>query len=120
MEKEVPDISVILRNALMKKKNIHVLKNDTGSIISDQKDILKEIHSFHKTLYTSKSTLNNKDNINSFFDKLDIPQFLDDSKTKLNRLISKAEIFTSLKSLNLNRSPGYDGLPAEFYIVLFQ
>ena len=85
MEKEVPDISVILTNALMKRKNIHVLKNDTGSIISDQKDILKEIHSFYKTLYTSKSTPNNKDNINSFLDKLDIPQFLDDSETKLNR-----------------------------------
>ena len=102
------------------KKNIHVLKNDTGSIVSDQKDILKEIHAFYKTLYTSKSTPNNKDNINSFLDKLDIPQFLEDSKTKLNRPISKAEIFTSLKSLNLNRSPGYDGLPAEFYIVFFQ
>ena len=99
------------------KKNIHVLKNDTGSIVSDQKDILKEIHSFYKTLYTSKSTPNNKDNINSFLDKRDIPQFLDDSKTKLNRPISKAEIFTSLKSLNLNRSPGYDDLPAEFCIV---
>ena len=35
------------------KKNIHVLKNDTGSIVFDQKDILKEIHSFYKTLYTS-------------------------------------------------------------------
>ena len=101
------------------KKNIHVLKNDTGSIVSDQKDILKEIHAFYKTMYTSKSTPNNKDNINSFLDKLDIPQFLEDSKTKLNRPISKAEIFTSLKSLNLNRSPGYDGLPAEFYIVFF-
>ena len=101
------------------KKNIHVLKDDTGSIISDQKDILKEIHSFYKTLHTSKSTPNNKDNIISFSDKLDIPQFLDDSITKLNRPISKAEIFTSLKSLNLNHSPGYDGLPTEFYIVFF-
>ena len=79
--------------------------------------ILKEIHSFYKTLYTLKSTPNNKDNSISFLDKLDIPQFLDDSKSKLNSPISKTETFTSLKSLNLNRSPGYDGLPAEFYIV---
>ena len=101
------------------KKNIRVLKNYIESIISEQKDILKEIHPFYKTLYTSKSTPNNKDNIILFLDKLDIPQFLNDSKIKLNRPISKANIFTSLKSLNLNRSPGYDGLPAEFYIVFF-
>jgi hypothetical protein len=44
---------------------------------------------------------------------------LDESKTKLNRPISKAEVLTSLKSLNLNRSPGYDGLLVEFYIVFF-
>ena len=101
------------------KKNIHILKKDTGSIISDQKDILNELHLFYETLYTSKSSPNNNDNIMTYLDRLDIPKFMDESKTKLNRPISKAEILTSLNSLNLNRSPGYDGLPAEFYIVFF-
>jgi hypothetical protein len=101
------------------KKNIHILTSDSGSIISDQKNILDELHSFYQTLYTSKSTHSNKENSISYLDKLNIPQFLDESKIKLNRPISKAEVLTSLKSLNLNRSPGYDGLPVEFYIVFF-
>ena len=48
------------------KKNIHILKNDSGSIISDQQDIMNELHLSYQSLYTSHSTPNNKDNIASF------------------------------------------------------
>ena len=54
-----------------------------------------------------------------FLNKLDLPHVSEDSKAKLNSDFTRAEILTSLKSLNLNRSPGYDGLPAEFYVVFF-
>ena len=101
------------------KKSIYILKNNSDAIISDQKDILKELYSFYQTLYTSKSTPHNKEDTRSFLDSLDIPQISDDSKLKLNSPVSNAEILSSLKSLNLNRSPGYDGLPVEFYIVFF-
>ena len=60
------------------KKSIHILKDNSDSIISDQKDILKELYSFYQTLYTSKST-HNKEDIRSFLDSLDIPQISDDS-----------------------------------------
>ena len=101
------------------KKNIYILKNESGSIISDQQDIINELQSFYQSLYTSKSTPNSKDNIISFLNQLNIPHISEDSKIKLNSPITRAEIVTSLKSLNLNHSPGYDGLPAEFYIVFF-
>ena len=101
------------------KKNIHILKNESGSIISDQHDIIKELQSFYQSLYTSKSTPNNKNNVTSFLNELDLPHICEDSKAKLNCDFTRAEILTSLKSLNLNRSPGYDGLPAEFYVVFF-
>ena len=48
------------------KKNIYILKNESGSIISDQQDIINELRSFYQSLYTSKSTPNSKDNIISF------------------------------------------------------
>ena len=101
------------------KKNIHILKNESGSIISDQHDIINELQSFYQSLYTSKSTPNNKNNVTSFLNKLDLPHVSEDSKAKLNSDFTRAEILTSLTSLNLNRSPGYDGLPAEFYVVFF-
>ena len=37
----------------------------------------------------------------------------------MNGSISRAEILTSLKLLNLNRSLGYNGFPVELYIVFF-
>ena len=74
---------------------------------------------FYQSLYTSKSTPNNKNNVTSFLNKLDLPHISEDSKAKLNCDFTRAEILTSLKSLNLNRSPGYDDLPAEFYVVFF-
>ena len=96
------------------------MKNDSGTLISDQKAIITELHTFYQSLYSSKSFPENKNNIASFLDNLDdMPLLSDDSKNKLNRPITKAEVLTSLKSLNLNRSPGYDGLPAEFYVVFF-
>ena len=119
MVKKVLNTFVIFEKRTNDKKNIYILKNNSGSIISDQQDIMNELHSFYQSLYTSKSTPNNIDNITSFLDNLDIPQISEDSKIKLNCPIAKTEILTSLKLLNLNRSPGYDGLPVEFYIVFF-
>ena len=101
------------------KKNIFILKNNLGSTISNQMDIIRELQSFYQSLYSSSSTPDNTNNITQFLDKLDMPHMSDDSKIQLNRPITKAEILKSLKSLNLNRTPGYDGLPAEFYIVFF-
>ena len=101
------------------KKSIYILKYNSDNIVSDQKKILKELYSFYQILYTSKSTPQNKEDTCLVLDSLDIPQISDDSKLKLNSFVSKAEILSALKSLNLNRSPGYDGLPVEFYIVFF-
>ena len=102
------------------KKNIFILKNNLGSTISNQMDIIQELQSFYQSLYFSSSTPDNTNNITQILDKLDImPHMSDDSKIQLNRPFTKAGILTSLKSLNLNRTPGYDGLLAEFYIVFF-
>ena len=56
----------------------------------------------------------------SFLDQLDIPRLSEQLKDTLNRPISKAEILESLKSMHHNKSPGFDGVPVELYIVFFQ
>ena len=48
------------------------------------------------------------------------PKLSEDSKTDLNKPVTRSEILTSLKDLKLNKTPGYDGLPVEFYVVFFQ
>ena len=37
------------------KKNIYLFKNEDDSFVSDQKDILKHLQSFYRTLYSSHS-----------------------------------------------------------------
>ena len=66
----------------MKKKK---MKNDSGTLISDQKAIITGLHTFYQSLYSSKSFPGNKNNIASYLDNLDdMPLLSDDSKTKLN------------------------------------
>ena len=100
------------------KKNIHLLKNDDDSFVSDQKDILKHLQSFYCTLYSSHSNVDH-DQIAQFLDQVQFPKLSDDSKAELDKPISRSEILASLKELKFNKTPGYDGLPVEFYIVFF-
>ena len=100
------------------KKNIHLLKNDDDSFVSDQKDILKHLQSFYCTLYSSHSNVDH-DQMAQFLDQVQFPKLSDDSKAELDKPISRSEILASLKELKFNKTPGYDGLPVEFYIVFF-
>ena len=102
------------------KKVIRSLTMDNGTLQTDPDEILKELHAFYNNLYTSSYTEDSKHAACSFLDQLDIPQLSEQFKETLNRPISKAELLTNLKSMHQNKSPGFDGLPVEFYIVFFQ
>ena len=54
-----------------------------------------------------------------FLDQVQFPKLSDDSKAELDKPISRSEILASLKELKFNKTPGYDGLPVEFYVVFF-
>ena len=43
----------------------------------------------------------------------------DEDNDKLTEIITEDELFLILKSFNLNKSPGIDGLPIEFYLKFF-
>ena len=100
------------------KKNIHLLRNEDDSFVSDQKDILKHLQSFYRTLYSSHSNVDH-DQMAQFLDQIQFPKLSEDSKTDLNKPVTRSEILTSLKDLKFNKTPGYDGLPVEFYVVFF-
>ena len=95
-----------------------MLKNDDDSFVSDQKDILKHLQSFYCTLYSSHSNVDH-DQMAQFLDQVQFPKLSDDSKAELDKPISRSEILASLKELKFNKTPGYDGLPVEFYVVFF-
>ena len=102
------------------RKTIRNLKTENNARISKDAEILQEAKTYYEFLYSSKidlSTSNIKED--SFFP--------DNNKVKLNYnqkiscegLLSAEECLVSLKTMESGKSPGTDGLPAEFYKIFW-
>ena len=98
-------------------KNIQCLQTSSGMTVSDTQQILAEIKKFYIRLYSSGQ----KDNIPDFkeYDNLERPQLDSEEKEALDATITETEILNALKAFKNNKSPGTDGLPAEFYKVFW-
>ena len=93
-------------------KNIYKLQNSTG-ITEKQQEILNTAKNFYQNLYKSQNIKINKidEYLNTF-----IPEKLNDlQKHLLSTFISTDEIKLAINNMNINKSPGEDGLTAEFY-----
>ena len=70
---------------------------------------------FYNQLYTSQSQLS-AERFSTFFDCESLPK-LDSTKQDLcEGLITAEECLAALKTIQPNKSPGTDGLTAEFYL----
>ena len=101
------------------KKNIRQLKTDSGQIVVDPKKVLHEILTFYKNLYSSEVSQEDMESVNEFVVPLDIPVLVEESVLNLNRPITKNELWNALKTMGLEKSPGFNGLPCEFYLTFF-
>ena len=101
-------------------KTIRNLVTDDGIRIFTDVEILQEAKSYYESLYTSiidKELSNKYDDI--FFPEKIETKLTDDQKLSCEGELSAAECFESLKTMAMGRSPGTDGLPAEFYKVFW-
>ena len=93
----------------MRKLNI----ND--SIITDVWTILSEQKRFYHALYTSNNSPDTMNDIRSFLDSINIPKLLEEQKQRCEGKILPEECETLLETLQINKAPGNDGIPTEFY-----
>ena len=102
-------------------KSITRLINNEGTTIINFQDILKEQNRFYSELYTEKNVILNDENINSIFfpTNTNIPKLTDELQNICEGLISKEECVNAIKSMENFKSPGIDGLPAEFYKIFW-
>ena len=63
--------------------------------------------------------INNED-LSAYLDNISIPQISNNTKIICDDELTLEEIHKAVKSLALNKTPGIDGLPVEFYIVLWE
>ena len=68
-----------------------------------------------KRLYTSSRTNPNDPRFDMFLDSSTLPQLSPHQADSCDGLLTKEECYASLKSFSKGKSPGTDGLTAEFY-----
>ena len=103
------------------RKHIVKLKTDQNEYVEEPKRILCEMETFYKALYASQITDNTFDASASSFLNPDNVQRLDNEQQKsCEGLITEEECLSSLKTFEKNKTPGTDGLTAEFYLCFWE
>ena len=103
------------------EKVILQLKTRSDEIITDIKEINKEIEIYFSELLQSQldTTLKRESNklFSDFVSGLDIPKVSDEENALIEKALTIEELKASLKSFQNNKTPGDDGLTKEFYEV---
>ena len=96
-------------------KCITNLMKENGSSTTDPKEILKEQKRFYQILYSSENPQVNDPKFDVFFDNDKIKKLNDEQRKNCKGLLSENECLNALKCFQNDKSPGNDGLTAEFY-----
>ena len=94
-------------------KEIRQLSTENGDILDRQSDILKEVFNFYSNLYAEKET--NEINLELILNYPDIPKLSPQMSSLLEGPLSVDEVYSTLKLMKNNKSPGQDGFTVEFY-----
>lgn len=93
------------------QKRFHQLKIPGGSVITDQREIQSHAFSFYEDLYSSEAC------DDSATDELlcDLPLLSEEESSELDRPLTFGEITQAVQELSSGKSPGLDGLTADFF-----
>lgn len=98
-----------------KQKTICKLKLDNGEEITNQDKILNECRLFYKKLYKSNDSVD-PESPNYFYENCNIPKLSSSEALDCEKSLTLTELHKTLKLFRKNKSPGLDGLTAEFYL----
>ena len=102
-----------LEKSNFNRKTIHRLScNDT--IVEGNEQVQKMLDNYYSSLYKADKKYDE-----SYIRNVTFPNISEEKKIEINRPITEKEISLALSQLKANKSPGVDGLPAEFYKVFW-
>ena len=101
-------------------KYITELKLPDRTTTIKPKEILNEEYRFCKELYTSTGACPDDQRFDSFFNNSALPEISADQRQSCEGLLTKDECLASLKQMAKGKSPGSDGLSAEFYLAFWE
>ena len=96
-------------------KLIHQLRKENDSMVKEKSEIIDEIYNFYQNLFKSQSIDNEK--IDDYLSNFKPPNLTKEDQEAMDRFISEEEVKEAIKNLNINKSPGDDGITPEFYQI---
>ena len=93
------------------------MEND--NVVNTNSEILEEAKSLYQNLYSSANTQPDAKVESMFFPDGNTLVLNEHENKQCEGFLTAPECLESLKSMESNKSPGSDGLPAEFYIVFW-
>ena len=98
------------------------IKNREGNITTNETKILEEISSKYNERYNKSKLSYNQvsDLMNDYVLNLNLPSLDEEERLYCDRPLSELEIAEALKLMNVESSPGSDGIPTEFYIKFWE
>ena len=95
------------------RNQINKIRNENREITTDNIEIQRIIIDYSQQLYANK--MDNLEEMDEFLEKYNFPKLNQEEIENLNRPITSTEIETVIKNLPANKTPGPDGVTAEFY-----
>ena len=102
-----------LENAHQSHNVIRELKCENDILIRNQSKILGKMCRFYEALYSSN--MKEDIDIDNYLLNSHVPKITQDDKDFCNSFPSMEECTDAVRNMKLNKSPGLDGLPSEFY-----
>ena len=87
--------------------------------VNSDKAILSELESFFKHLYTSKISDRSHEH-SDFFQQVNDTVLSHENQKSCEGVLSEKECLEAIKSMTSDKTPGTDGLPAEFYKTFWE
>lgn len=98
---------------------IKQLKRENGTYTTSDREILEEQHKYYKNLYDSENI--SEESMNSHLKNIKMLNTLSEQEAKLlEGTIKEDECKNAIDSMKLNKSPGSDGIPVEFYKIFWE
>ena len=94
------------------------LEKDDGTILTDQKAILKETELYYQNLYSSRDAELQNIDLNEYIGH-NMNKLSDTQAEKLEGLLTLQEISLVLKNMKNDKSPGLSGFAADFFKVFW-
>ena len=102
-----------------KKSSVRKIFTSEGKMTTDPKKIMNELESFYSNLYDGSRGADSE-TITSFLnDSLKIPKLTEDLRSDCEGKLGYSECYNVLQSFQNNKSPGNEGLTAEFYLAFW-